>query len=45
VDLAEKVLLPGSNREYYKITAALKNSETDIDLQQLKDSGFLLAEL
>ena len=45
VDLAEKVLVPGSTREYYKITAALKRSETDIDLQDLKDKGFLLTEV
>lgn len=45
VDLADKVLVPGSNREYYKITASLKKSETDIDLQDLKDNGFLLTEV
>jgi HD-GYP domain-containing protein (c-di-GMP phosphodiesterase class II) len=42
VDLAEKVLVPGSNRDYYKITTMLKGSQTDIDLHELKAKGFLL---
>lgn len=44
VDLVEKVKIPGTT-EFYKITNMLKANETDIDLHELKDKGFLLNEI
>ncbi len=44
VDLAEKVKIPGST-EFYKITGMLRANETDINLEDLRDRGFLLSEL
>ena len=44
VDLAEKVQIPGS-REYYKITGMLRANETSINLEELRDKGFLLTEI
>ena len=44
VDLAEKVKIPGST-EFYKIVTMLKGDETDINLADLRDQGFLLDEL
>lgn len=44
VDLAEKVKIPGAT-EFYKITTMLRMNETNIDLADLRDHGFLLSEL
>lgn len=45
VDLSEKVVAPGTNGEFYKITTMLKRNETDINLEELKAQGFLMTEV
>jgi hypothetical protein len=44
VDLADKVKIPGT-AEFYKITTMIKPNQTNIDLTDLRDKGFLLNRL